>query len=314
MMLERIKDRMYKSFHEKNALQRYVARRFLFDLLQPLGLHVIADHFHETVPNTRAVARQYSGEARDLPGIDWRLADCEARALRLLKAYGAEYFGTRERYGFHEQNDYYRGLDALVLYLMVRDLRPEKIIEIGQGFSTRVIFSALERNAQESGRPAQFISIDPYARLTEPGRPANVEFQVVQQELQAVDFEPLLDGCGFLFVDSSHVYKFGSDVACEFTRIYPRLRPGTTIHLHDIYAPYDYPQHFMVLDKRFWNEQYVLECFLMFNDAFEVRLPLYLLIRQSKALAEALRQFPVDRQFLGSAGSFYLTRTALGAI
>jgi hypothetical protein len=312
-MTEHLKERIYKALKEKNALQRFITRRWLFDLFQRVGFHVTVDHFYEPVPNTREVVRKYSDQMRELTGINWRLKECESRVLRLLKTYGGEYFGPRQKYGFHEQNVYFRGLDALMLYLMVRERKPQKIIEIGQGFSTRVIFSALERNARETG-PVQFISIDPYARLTEVYEPPNVNFQLVRQELQAVDFEPLLEGCGFVFVDSTHVYKFGSDVACEFTKIYPRLRHGTILHLHDIKSPYDYPKGWMVNDKRFWNEQYFLEAFLMFNEAFEVQLPLYLLSRQSTKTVEAIKQLaPVNEEFLASAGSFYLMRTGSGS-
>ncbi|HEX3626764.1 MAG TPA: class I SAM-dependent methyltransferase [Verrucomicrobiae bacterium] len=308
-MNEQLRERIYKALNEKNALQRFITRRWLFDLFQRIGLHLTGDHFYEPVPNTREIARKYSDQMRELPGINWRMKESEAHALKLLKEYGREYFGPREKYGFHEQNVYFRGLDALMLYLMVRERKPKKIIEIGQGFSTRVIFSALERNAQEMG-PVQFISIDPYARLTEDYQPANVSFQLVRQELQAVDFEPLLEGCDLLFVDSSHVYKFASDVAFEFTQIYPRLRPGTMLHLHDIKSPYDYPKGWMVNYKWFWNEQYFLEAFLMFNEVFEVQLPLHLLSRQSKEMIDAVKQLaPVNEEFLESAGSFYLMRT-----
>ena len=120
-------ERFYKAFHEKNAIQRYVARRVLFNLCQAFGLHVTGDHFYELIPNTKQVAAEYSNRPRPLPGIDWRLTQCEQRVLRLVEQYGAEYFEASRRYGFREKNHYFRGVDALILYLTVRDLKPAKI-------------------------------------------------------------------------------------------------------------------------------------------------------------------------------------------
>ena len=307
-MNARLREKLYKAFHEKNAIQRFVARRFLFNLFQRVGLHVTGDHFHEAVPNTRYVAEHYSDSARSLKGIDWRFGEAEQHALRLVRTYGQEYSEACGKYGFREDNPYFKGLDALMLYLVLRDLRPERVIEIGQGFSTRVALAALERNAEETGRDVEFISIDPYRRIPQWTEPPKVRFRAVQKEMQEVELEPLLEGCGFLFIDSSHVYKFGSDVAYEFTQLYPRLPSGMVFHVHDIFSPYDYPKHFMVEEKFFYNEQYFLECFLMFNPAFEVQLPVHLLARESCALKEAVGRLPLDKKFAHEGGSFYLLR------
>ncbi len=303
-----LRERLFKAFHERNALQRHLARRVLFGFCQRLGLHVTGDHFYEIVPNTRLVAANYSAAPRALPGIDWRLRDGEARVLRLLEAYGAEYLAASERFGFREKNHYFRGLDALLLYLNVRELKPGKIIEIGQGMSTRLILAALERNVQQTGQSTLLISIDPYARVAPPGVPELISLQIIQRPVQEVPMDPLLPGCGLLFVDSSHVHKFGSDVAWEFARLYPLLPPNTLLHLHDIFSPYDYPLEWIVKEKRFWNEQYVLEAFLTFNAAFEVELPVHLLARQSPAVLEAVRRLPLDPRFEFSGSSFYLRR------
>jgi len=304
----RLRERLYKGLHEKNAIQRFVARRFLFGAFQRLGFHITGDHFYEIVPNTRTVARLYPGGPRPLTGIDWRFAQCEQRALRLFGLYGAEYAEACRRNGFREDNPYFKGFDALGLYVMLRDLKPEKLIEVGQGISTQVAMWALQRNTQETGRSVEFVSIDPYERTAGLQCPERVRMTILSQPLQSVGFEALLEGCRFVFVDSSHVYKFGSDVAVEFVRIYPRLLPGTVLHLHDIYSPYEYPLDWLVYWKRFWNEQYFLECFLMFNNAFEVLLPMNLLTEQSGAMVDAAHRLPLAENFRFRGSSFYLLR------
>ena len=299
---------LYKATHEKNALQRYFARRFLFDSFQRLGFHVTGDHFYEVIPNTRQVAGDYSDTPRDLRGIDFRLPECESRALQLIQRFGEEYLEASRRHGFREKNHYFRGLDAFFLYLVLRDLKPRKVVEVGQGFSTCISFSALESNARETGQDVEFISIDPYARLASEQIPPGVTFRCLHQELQSVDIQPVLTGCGFLFVDSSHVYKFGSDVECELTRIYPALSPQTGIHMQDVLSPYDYPLEWMVKEKRFWNEQYLIESFLMFNSAFEVYLPLNLLTRQSPRVVQATKGLSLEATFRYTGQSFYIRR------
>jgi hypothetical protein len=297
---------LYKALHERNALQRYFARRVLFNFFQRLGFHVTGDHFYDVVPNTRLIAAEYRDDPRPLAGIDFRFSECERRLLRLLKIYGAEYAGAYETYGFRENNPYFRGMDALVLYVLLRELKPKKLVEIGRGFSTCITLSALDRNVRETGGQVEFTSIDPYARHGENHLPHGVEFRRIQQELQSVNMAPILEGCRFLFIDSSHVYKFGSDVEYEFTRIYPHLWPGTIVHLHDIFSPYHYPFAWLVQHKRFWNEQYHLETFLMFNHAFEVYLPVNLLVRQSAVLISAIETLTLDRNFQRKGASFYL--------
>jgi hypothetical protein len=303
-----LKEKLFKAFHEKNAVQRHLARRFLFNAFQRLGLHITGDHFYEIVPNTHLVAEKYSESARTLRGIDWRFADCEKRALALVHRYGAEFYESTKRFGFQEKNHYFRGADALMLYFVLRDLKPAKMVEIGQGFSTRIALAALERNASETGTRPAFVSIDPYPRFQPKDLPGCISLELVQRELQAVETAPLLENCDFLFVDSSHVFKFGSDVAFELTSLYPQLQKKTLLHVHDIFSPFDYPRDWMVKDKRFWNEQYFLECFLMFNSAFEVQLPVNFLVRQSESFAQAVRGLRLDEKFKFIGSSFYLKR------
>lgn len=303
-----LKEKLFKALHEKNAIQRHIARRFLFNFFQRLGLHITGDHFYEIVPNTRLIAAKYSEAARTLPGIDWRFAECETRALELINRYGKEFFEASTRFGFREKNHYFRGVDALMLYFILRDLKPAKLVEVGQGFSTRIALAALERNASETKTRPMFVSIDPYPRFQAKDIPEAISLELVQRELQDVEISPLLKNCDFLFVDSSHVFKFGSDVAFELTTLYPQLQKGTLLHVHDIFSPFDYPRDWMVKDKRFWNEQYALECFLMFNSAFEVYLPVNFLIQQSGKLADTVRGLLVDEKFKFIGSSFYLKR------
>jgi len=73
-----------------------------------------------------------------------------------------------------------------------------------------------------------------------------------------------------LFIDSSHILKIESDVKYEYLEILPRLNKGTLVHIHDIFLPAEYPKKWIMKNYRFWNEQYLLQAFLAFNEAFDV--------------------------------------------
>jgi len=42
------------------------------------------------------------------------------------------------------------------------------------------------------------------------------------------------------------------------------------VHVHDIFMPMEYPRDWIIKMMRFWDEQYLLQAFLAFNQAFEV--------------------------------------------
>jgi hypothetical protein len=67
----------------------------------------------------------------------------------------------------------------------------------------------------------------------------------------------------------------------------------------------------MVEHKRFWNEQYFLECFLAFNETYRVRFPIYYLSRKSYLLKEILdRRRGPDKPMIKDVGySFYLSKS-----
>jgi hypothetical protein len=60
------------------------------------------------------------------------------------------------------------------------------------------------------------------------------------------------------------------DVLKEYLEIFPQLKPGVYVHIHDIFTPKDYPRAWVVDDVRFWNEQYMLEALLTNTHRYEV--------------------------------------------
>ena len=79
-----------------------------------------------------------------------------------------------------------------------------------------------------------------------------------------------LEANDILFIDSSHIIRPQGDVVHEILYLFGMLQPGALIHVHDIFTPRDYPPDYILRDRWLWNEQYLLEGFLSFNDSFEV--------------------------------------------
>ena len=139
---------------------------------------------------------------------------------------------------------WFPSLDAAVAYALMRDRKPQHLVEVGSGHSTRVLARAL-------GGLAEILAIDPAPRADIAGLPG---VQVVTSTVQSASLE-LFDRLGrgdVLFIDSSHILMPGSDVDLLFNRILPRLPAGVIVHIHDIFLPFDYPP---VWGWRAYNEQ-----------------------------------------------------------
>lgn len=306
-----LKERLDKAWNEKNAVQRYLSRR-ISKFLQPLGFHLVGDHFYEPIPNTAMLKATYKDEPRKCLHIDFKFPLAEQNIKNIIERWGKEFYPSATRHNYQEKNYYFRGVDAIALYCFIRETKPSSIIEVGQGFSTRIIIAALEDNYRETGVKAKFISIDPYERLSFEGpKIVEVELKFISANLQeiATTIFSNLEDSDLLFIDSSHVYKFGSDVEYLFEEIYPSLRKGVYVHVHDICSPYHYPLDWYVKERRFWNEQYFLENFLRSNEMFEIELPIYYLIRESKLLREICNHTCNYEDFKFIGYSFFLKKT-----
>lgn len=303
-----LSEKIYKALHERHAVQRYLARKS-FRVFQRLGLHVVGDHFYEPIPNTRSISRSYLDEPRPCLGIDFDWESSERYLKHLVSSWGGSFFASASRLGYLETNYYFNGLDALTLYCLIREISPSRVVEIGQGMSSRVIAAALGDNYQTSAVRPSFISIDPYARVPDELQIHGVDFRLIRKEIQSLsdDLDEVLSA-DLLFVDSSHVHKFGSDVAFLFDKVYPRVESDTIIHIHDVFTPYEYPFNWYVHARRFWNEQHHLENFLRFNPEFELLLPVHWLSRESDGVQRAATEACPHPGFSPGGGSFYLRR------
>jgi len=230
-------------------------------------------HFYSALPSLEdRKAFLASTPAEDqLPGI--RLDG--QKQFELLKKF-KEYYdqcpfqeekGGNLRYYF--QNPSYSYTDGLILYSMIREFKPKRIIEIGCGYSSCLMLDTSELYFDDQ---IDFTFIEPfpellYSLLKQSDRRHKI-FPVKVQEVDITIFK-LLEARDILFIDSTHVSKLRSNVNRVIHEILPVLQKGVLVHFHDISWPFEYPADW--IEKGFaWNEAYLLRAFLEFNESFEI--------------------------------------------
>ena len=201
--------------------------------------------------------------------------DKQIQTVRRFEEYYADIpFPERkvEDFRYYFENGFYSYTDAIFLYSMMRHFRPKRIVEMGSGFSSALMLDTNELFFKDS---IGLTFIEPYPeRLKSLLKPKDANSTtIIEKRVQDVSLETFDDlGPGdFLFIDSTHVSKTGSDVNHIIFQILPRLSPGVMIHFHDIFYPFEYPRKW-VYEGRSWNENYIVKAFLMYNEQFEIRL------------------------------------------
>ena len=237
-----------------------------------LGVQVLPDHYYSPVPNIVALERSRDRWAKrsELPGVEVDL-DAQVRMMReLCLPWQDEFAGNRtyRRAVVESAGPGFGYIEAQALHGVLRSLRPTRVIEVGSGVSTVCALEALDMNEADGSPRARFTSIEPYPSARLRGLSA---IELIERPVQDVPidvFTGLEDG-DFLFLDSSHAVKLGSDVNFLILEVLPRLRPGVTIHVHDIFLPFDYaPDALHTIFN--WSETSLLHAFLIGNQRVRI--------------------------------------------
>jgi SAM-dependent methyltransferase len=272
----------------------------------PLG------HFYSPLPSTGDVTAAFSrgGYGPPFPAIELN-AEGQYSILKEIAAYYPELpFPNSAAPGFryHLENPSYGPYDACVLYGMMRILRPRRIVEVGCGYSSAAI---LDVNDAVFGGRLELTFVDPdlsqFRRLLLPGEAnASTLLEKPVQDVPNGVFESL-DANDILLIDTSHVSKVGSDVNHLFFKVFPALKPGVWVHIHDVTGDFEYPRHWFD-EGRAWNELYVLRAFLMYNPAFRIMFSSALMFNEHR---DFLRE-KMPMCAAGGGGQIWLRREAAG--
>jgi hypothetical protein len=112
-----------------------------------------------------------------------------------------------------------------------------------------------------------------------------------------------LTGDDMVFCDNSHRSFQNSDVTVFFLDVLPRLKSGPLIGVHDIFLPRDYPAKWL---RRFYNEQYLLACWLLGNDRLRIELPVYH-VASTPELKQAFAPVLSDPMLTDGGGGFWFS-------
>lgn len=236
-----------------------------------------AKDFYSPLPSRSRLFRnkQRWQKPSSMRGITYDLNKMKAYLWDLISKYYSE-FAQLPPYSQVIQSGFgpgYTAIDALLLYMLIRDRKPSRYVEVGSGVSTYYASAAAKVNTAD-GYPLNIKCIEPHpykALLNIP----NIE--CCQREVQDLDYSIFssLDANDILFIDSSHVLKLDGDVPFLYLEVLPALRSGVLVHVHDVPFPYNipYPPELWVFGSRwpmFWNEAMLLQAFLCFNKRFEI--------------------------------------------
>lgn len=285
----------------------------LFSFWQFLGFHITPNGYYQPIPDMRTIENSWD-KTSELIGIDLN----GHVQLRLLASFAAGYKAEYDKfaleksqiskpYEYYINNKQFESVDGEMLYCMIRHFKPKRIIEIGSGNSTYCAAKAVLKNAEED-KPCKLIAIEPYPNeYLQKGFPGL--YKLLSQKVEGVQLSEFaeLQENDILFIDSSHVLKIGGDVQYEFLEILPRLNRGVIVHFHDIFLPAEYPKEWVLKRHQFFTEQYILQAFLAFNNAFEVLWAGHFMhLKHADKLENAFGSYKTEK---GLPGSFWIRRT-----
>lgn len=271
-----------KNILTKMAGRLKLARNFLGRvrwIKKIIKLHVPPGHYYSPIPSIEEVLLReneiFNFRSKEIPGIDLNEEEQINLFNKLKDFYNELPFESIKKGAlrFYFGNGYFDHQDAIILYCMIRYLRPKKIIEVGSGFSSCII---LDINELFFDNTISCTFIEPYPKRLHSliKKSDSDRNNIIQRKLQDVDMSKFteLNAGDVLFIDSTHVSKIGSDVNYIFFKVIPLIKKGVYIHFHDIFYPFEYPKKWVCEQGKAWNEAYLLRAFLQYNNEYKIQI------------------------------------------
>jgi len=263
-----IYERMLRNKKTSIILARQTLK--IYKLFVRCSVFVLPVHYYVPIPNILEMEKNKHEWARksELPGIDTDLDRQINNLKNICYNYKDEFLNEKifKKAISKKLGQGYGMVEGQMLYSFIRHYKPNKIIEVGSGISTFYMLEAIVKNKQE-GCISELTCIEPYPF----DELKKLDVKIVVDRVQNVPIEKFtaLEPGDFLFIDSSHAVKPGSDVNFLILEILPRLKTGVYVHFHDIYFPYDYQQN--LLQTFFYHyETSLLRAFLTLNNKSKI--------------------------------------------
>ena len=257
----------------------YIRGLYKRDKLYRDNAHFLPGHFYSTIPNLEEVKKDqeriWNGVQNDVVNSINLNVVTQKKVLSIINSYYPDIpfkdgFNKNLRYYFN--NPYYSHTDGIILYGMLRYLKPKQVIEVGSGYSSALMLDVSDVFFDSK---IKFGFIEPHPERLEKliGKVDKETISLKKNRVQDIDIEyfKYLNENDILFIDSTHVSKCGSDLNYLLFEVLPILKKGVYIHFHDIFYPFEYPKEWVFKGYN-WNENYLLRAFLMNNKDYSIQV------------------------------------------
>jgi hypothetical protein len=250
----------------KDALREVKRQMFTLGSVIKNPLRAVPGHYYSPLATRKDGERasMWAATGGDPAGLNIDTIKWTALAADLAPHWSDVLLGPR-----YAPDVMFELADAAIYSAMLQRFEPAHVLEIGSGYSTAVALDTVDR--LDLSTVLQCIEPNPERlhRLLLPNDQITLH-RVGVQDAPAQIFTSLVSG-DFLFIDSTHVVKAGSDVVWNTLRILPSVPAGVLVHIHDIFWPMEYPEKWL-LTRRDWNEIYLIHAFLVGNKDWEILL------------------------------------------
>lgn len=198
---------------------------------------------------------------------------------------------------FFWKNPAFSYSDAMSYYCVLRHFKPNRLLEVGSGFSTLVADQAIRKNGF-----GEIYVVEPYPkkflRKLETIKEINESFV---QDIAVGEFVELVENSDIWFIDSTHTVKIGSDCLYLYLKVMPEVQKDIVVHTHDVYLPFGMPKA-NALDRHiYWTEQYLLYAYMLDNPKIEV---LFGSAYAKQVIPDVLEKL-MDNKYPGGGGSIW---------
>lgn len=138
----------------RNGFQTASRKAALFNLAEAMGVHCMPAHFYSPVPDVKAIPETaWQRRFDDTPG--WELSAAKQLALLAeLSRFAPELAEIPRKHvsadEFSWENPAFNETDASLYYAMIRHFRPQRVVEVGGGYSTMIASRACAQNGDTS--------------------------------------------------------------------------------------------------------------------------------------------------------------------
>ena len=174
-----------------------------------------------------------AGELLSVTGVNWNEAGQRQFVEQVLPQYVSQLAPLFLSEPFRG-NPHCSPTDAAVLFAMIAQHEPTRLMEVGSGYSTLVMAHA----KRVRSLPGEVIAIDPEPRIDVSEHVDAMVLRAVQ-EVPVEDFTIMMRG-ELLLIDSTHVYTRGNEVGYLLEKVLPALPEGILLGFHGVRLPRNY--------------------------------------------------------------------------